>query len=87
MNLTKWGKRFKVAPDEVNIAFSWLWSSFSDIWRNYKIIVEILTQQIYLVHCLPTPLYNKFTHPYPLFTLNSWFAIVTIETIRLAAVL
>jgi len=35
----------KVAPNEVELASTWLWSSFSNLWRAYKIIVEIHTQQ------------------------------------------
>ena len=45
MNLTEWGKSIKVAPNEVKFASTWLWSSFSNLWRAYKIIVEIHTQQ------------------------------------------
>jgi len=29
-NLTEWAKRVEEAPDEVNFASSWLWSSFSN---------------------------------------------------------
>jgi len=39
------GKSVKVAPNEVKFASTWLWSSFSYLWRAYKIIVEIHTQQ------------------------------------------
>jgi len=45
MNLTEWGKSGKVAPNEVKFASTWLWSSFSNLWRAYKVIVEIHTQQ------------------------------------------
>ena len=45
MNLTEWGKSVKVAPSEVKFASTWLWSSFSNLWRACKIIVEIHTQQ------------------------------------------
>ena len=45
MNLTEWGKSLKVAPNEVKFASTWIWSSFSNLWRAYKIIVEIHTQQ------------------------------------------
>ena len=44
-NLTEWGKLVKVAPNEVEFASTWLWSSFSNLWRAYKIIVEIHTPQ------------------------------------------
>ena len=46
VNLTKWGKRVKVANNEANFASTWLWTSFNIIWRAYQIIVEIHTQQI-----------------------------------------
>ena len=45
MNLTERGKLVKVDPNEVKFASTWLWSSFSNLWRAYKIIVEIHTQQ------------------------------------------
>ena len=45
MNLTEWGKSVRVAPNEVKFASTWLWSSFSNLWRACKIIVEIHTQQ------------------------------------------
>ena len=45
MNLTEWGKSVKVAPNEVKLASTWLWSSFSNLWRAYKIVVEIHMQQ------------------------------------------
>jgi len=45
VNLTEWGKSVKVAPNEVKFASTWLWSSFSNLWRAYKIIVEIHAQQ------------------------------------------
>jgi len=45
VNLTEWGKSVKVAPNEVQFASTWLWPSFSYLWRAYKIIVEIHTQQ------------------------------------------
>jgi len=45
VNLTEWGKSVKVAPDEDKFASTWLWSSFSNLWRAYKIIIEIHTQQ------------------------------------------
>ena len=45
MNLTEWGKSVKVAPNECKFASTWLWSSFSNLRRAYKIIVEIHTQQ------------------------------------------
>jgi len=41
----EWGKSVKVAPNEVKFASAWLWSSFSNPCRAYKIIVEIHTQQ------------------------------------------
>jgi len=45
VNLTEWGKSVKVAPNEVKFASTWHWSSFSNLWRAYKIIVEFHTQQ------------------------------------------
>jgi len=45
VNLTEWGKSVKVAPNEVKFASTWLWSLFSNLWRAFKIIVEIHTQQ------------------------------------------
>jgi len=45
VKLTEWGKSVKVAPIEVKFASTWLWSSLSNLWRAYKIIVEIHTQQ------------------------------------------
>ena len=45
MNLTESGKSVKVAPNEVKFGSTWLWSSFSNLLRAYKIIVEIHTQQ------------------------------------------
>jgi len=45
VNLTEWGKSVKGAPNEVEFASTWLWSSFSNLWRAYKNIVEIHTQQ------------------------------------------
>jgi len=45
VNLTEWGKSVKVAPNEVKFASPWLWSSFSYLWRAYKIMVEINTQR------------------------------------------
>jgi len=45
MNLTEWGKSGKVAPNEVIFASTWHWSSFGNLWRAYKIIVEIHTQR------------------------------------------
>jgi len=45
VNLTEWGKSMKAAPNEVQFASTWLWSSFSNLWRAYKIIVEIHTHQ------------------------------------------
>ena len=46
MELTEWGgKPVKVAPKDIKFPSTWLWSSFSNLWRAYKIIVEIHTQQ------------------------------------------
>jgi len=44
-NVTEWGKSVKIAPNEVKFASTWLWSSLSNLWRAYKVIVEIHTQQ------------------------------------------
>jgi len=35
----------KVAPNEIQFASTWLGFSFSNLWRAYKIIVEIHTPQ------------------------------------------
>ena len=45
VNLTEWGKSVKAAPNEVKFASIWLWSSFSNLRRANKIIVEIHAQQ------------------------------------------
>jgi len=45
VKLTEWGKPEKVAPNKVKLASTWVWSSFSKVWRAYKIIVEIHLQQ------------------------------------------
>jgi len=45
VKLTEWGKSVKVAPNEVKFASIWLWFSFSNLWRAYKIILQIHTQQ------------------------------------------
>jgi len=45
MNLTEWGKSVKVAHNEDEFASTWLWFSISNLWRAYKIIVEIHTQR------------------------------------------
>ena len=45
VNLTEWGKSMKVAAKEITFASTWLWSSFSNLWRAYKIIDEIHTRQ------------------------------------------
>jgi len=46
VNLTKWGKRVRVASDEMNFASSWLCGLHLVINGGaYEIIVEIHTQQ------------------------------------------
>ena len=57
MNLAEWGLSVKVAPNEVEFASTWLWSSFRNLWRAYKIVVGTYATTYVVVHSYAT----KFT--------------------------